>query len=1682
MAISPPEGASPLPSASRSMFLLKIVLGVIAMLLLGTSAGALDSAPVCSDALGWGTWAKVRLSQKTINMDDVVTLNFDIVGGPPNGFYCGYSQWQIQGTTSVTLNNPNASCFDIIDYSPKADSWHTVSVGTSSVTWGIIVQNPLPPSTINDNCFCRYWGGGQWADLSGCPPDGIKHGAYSPGASFSLTLKAKCAISDTAWRGCQDLASLSGNWGVGHSASASDYYKFGGSTAVSLTADPTSLPADGSVSRLLAHVFESESGVDMPSNQVNFSMLFGVLNPPSAVTNSTGYAVAELASPGVEGNDIVLASTPDGDSDQVQVSFTPATVPPIGPESELGRTIAMALVSDPVNPAIGNYVHSKYLFGFPGVGLPIGFEALYNSMAADRDGPLGYGWTHTFNVVLQASEPDVTIFWGDGRLDRFRNDGEGAYPAYQSKTEVVLTKPDSDTWVATLPNRVAYQFNAAGQLTSIADLNGNQIAFSHSSHLDQVTDTVGRQITFTYDGGRIQSIQTPLTAGATASFSYDPSGNLTGITDARGKTCGFTYDGSHRVLTQTDAKGVTVLTNVYDGEGRVSQQTDGSSNSTSFVYSSDAEGTNVVVTPPSGHAVEYEYDLALNLNRITDGSGNEVSFAVDSVGRIQRATDKNGNFTQVGYDSSGNAVQTRDRDGGLSSLTYNDMNRLTSVTDVMSRTTSLSYDDNGNITAVINPLGYKAGMVVDASGKPTTVKDFRNRPWTLSYNAAGLPQTVTNPLNAQTTYAYNEAGRPTQVSEPLGVSVQMTYDEAGNLSSLTDPLGHATNYVYDDNGNLVSQTFVPNSASASYSYDWAGRPVKFTDALGGEQSFEYDADGNLVRATDPDGVVTDYAYDESNRLISIVNALGHGVAYGYNAKGDLSSVTTAAGETWTFTYNPDGQLVTSTDPDSGGVSKTFDNAGRLTQMTDERGETTNYEYDKMDNLVKVIQPGQITTTYEYDSGRRLARALDPLGQAWAFTYNDVGMLTKRVAPDGKTDQYAYDALNRVTVWTMADGSTIAYGYDLNGRMTNATLPGPSIISFEYDAAGNLTSVADSSGVITMTYDLLGQMLSRTDVNGKTMAFTYTPAGRIETITYPGDKVVEYEYDAYGRLATVTDWLSNVTTIVYDLADRISRIDLPNGTSTEYEYDDLDRVETRVVKKSDNSVLVSHAYAYDAGGKIVSIASSQPQEPGSLDQNATYAYDAGNRLPSSSIDGAETTYAYDASGNLTSKTSGLKITNYAYDALNRLVSVDDGTNTTAYAYDGLGNRLSKTYNGDATRYVRNGGQVYMTLNGTGDAAGYNMFVGSLLLYSLDASGNILVYHTDESGSVVAMTDAGQNVLNAYAYGPYGELLASSGSLENPFQFVGAHGVMADENGLMYMQARYYDPELRRFITQDPIGTMGGLNVYAYAGGDPVGSIDPSGLQHSADELITAIKTWLDEGVELGLRDPGYLFPNVGSSVTINGVKVPCKAIVDYVDMNYTDKGVVDLVDRDFEKVYGPPKVLKPVARFAPRIKPVPPPGASQGAVPPPNTSQGAVPPPVAGAGGQGGNWLKRLAGSVAARIGLGKLIAHTTVRYVASTSVGEAAATYGVGSGVGLPIAGALVGGLYVGGKIGEANLVYDPITGKYISVNQGLIESMTPGFEKSYRTSDPTLKAALGVREFCKRSGIDFSSNLNMKP
>ena len=1079
--------------------------------------------------------------------------------------------------------------------------------------------------------------------------------------------------------------------------------------------------------------------------------------------------------------------------------------------------------SDPVNTATGNYIYSKKDLQLSGRGLPFLFERHYNSQSGE-DGPLGYGWGHTYYVTL-TEDPDsnVTIKWGDGKTETWSPDGGGGFDPQYGVFDDLIDNGDG-TYTLRKKDQTEYHFDTSGRLSNIVDRNGNTIGLTYTgSDLTQITDTVGRNVDLTHDAsGHITQAADPI--GRTVQFAYDASGDIASATDMNGNITAYTYDADHQMLTVVDPRGNTVVTNVYDAVKRVvNSQSDAKGGFTTYVYNEVDNKTTL--TDPLGNTYYHYHDELLRLIQEEDALGNSAHYSYDSAGNRIQVTDKNGNAKTYTYDSRGNVLTKTDALGHVTTITYDLNNNPLTRTDALGNVASYVYDVNGNLTTATDHLGNSTTTIYNSYGQPLTGTDKRGNTTTLDYDTEGNLDEVTDALGNLRTYTYDGAGRRLTSTDALGRTTTYTYDANDNFLTATDPLGNVTTHTYDGNDNRLTAAD-PLGHTTTYAYDVKDLLETSTDALGNTTGYSYDGLDRRISSTDKSGNVTTYSYDPVGNLISRTDALGNVTGYAYDANGNRLTVTDPLGNSATYTYDALDRVVSATGPLGNTGTTTYDALGRTISSTNAKGQTTGFVHDALGRLTGVTDAESGTVVYVYDENGNRLSTVDPNGNATIYFYDALNRMTQKTEALGNTHQYAFNAAGNMASQTDAKGNTINYAYDDADRLITITYPDASTVAFTYDANGNRLGMVDGLGTSTYSYDALNRLVSNTDAFGKAVAYGYDANGNRISLAYPDAKAVTYSYDALNRLVTVNDWVPNTTAYTYDAAGRLTDTSNPNGTTAAYTYDAASRLTGLLNAKSDSSVITDYTFTLDELGNHLQADKDEPVSPSLAPAAVAYTYDAENRMTSA----GGVTHTYDANGNLTARGSD----SFLYDYKDRLILSNIASVPTDYSYDGFGNRLAKDDDGTITKYILDiKGKVTNVLAETDNAGTITAYYvyGLGLISKILPDDTTICYHYDSRGSTAALTDAGENITDAYAYTSFGSLSNSAGSTPNSFKHLGRHGVIDEGNGLSYIRARYYSPEVGRFITKDPVtgkdGDSQSLNRYIYALNNPIILIDISG---------------------------------------------------------------------------------------------------------------------------------------------------------------------------------------------------------------------------------------------------------------
>lgn len=890
-------------------------------------------------------------------------------------------------------------------------------------------------------------------------------------------------------------------------------------------------------------------------------------------------------------------------------------------------------------------------------------------------------------------------------------------------------------------------------------------------------------------------------------------------------------------------------------------------------YKKNSDGT---FTPPP-HLYETLVKKTDGTFQLRDLSGLTRNF--DANGHLTSFVDKYGSTQSFAYDAAGFMTRTTDAAGRSVDFVKSASGKVESVTDPAGRTFRFLYDAAGNLTKFVSPTGNATSYQYDAKGNLTLMQDAAGTNFIrLTYDAEG--RVATHVDGAETwTYAYQPTLKRTTKRDSQGNTWTFEFNDAGSITKRTDPLGGSELYVYDANLN-VTQFTNKNGIKVTSTYDSKGLPLTVTDALGGVSSMTYDPTINRpLTMRDPLGNVTRFEYNAKGEVAKITNALGNSTQFQYEDRGLLTRTTDPLGNSTTFAYDSFGNVVRTTDTLGNVTNTTFGILGQALTTTDQEGRVsqfvyddelrlvradnplggvTAYEYDVLDNLVAVTTPGGGKTTYQFDALNRLVKKTNPLGQSTTYTYDKRDNLLSKTDPRGQTITYTYNALDRPSskarsgdnvsysydklgnLLTVADSdSSLTFVYDVLSRLTEfrtgSTAGQPAtVVRAAYDAAGNRKTMTDpSGGVTTYTYDALNQLSSFTNPANQTYAFEYDALSRRKKVTRPGGLSTTYAYDAGNRLTSLTHGgppgaLS--FTYAYDRVGNRQGVTDAQGTHS-YNYDSL----YRLTAASHTMSLPLESYGYDSiENRTTSHLSS------------TYTYDAANRLTS---DGAFD-YAYDAAGNLTRKTeraSG-KAVNFTYDGENQLTRIDfpDGS-FAAYRYDGLGRRIEKNAGGQLTRFVYDSQNILAEFSPSGtQTALYTQGSGIDDVLSVHRGAATYFYQSDALGSVARVVDDAGAVKASLVYDSFGQILSGTGDPQSAYAFQGRE--FDKESGLYYFRARYYDPRLGRFISEDPLGFEGGANFFAFVHNNPINSTDPLGLKGNPEycrRLLETIQNIIDK---------------------------------------------------------------------------------------------------------------------------------------------------------------------------------------------------------------------------------------------
>lgn len=983
--------------------------------------------------------------------------------------------------------------------------------------------------------------------------------------------------------------------------------------------------------------------------------------------------------------------------------------------------------------------------------------------------------------------------------------------------------------------------------------------YDKNGNVTKTIDEEANETTFVYDDqNRLEQKDEP--ESHTWAYEYYPNDTLLSKTDPWGFEYTYAYDKINQLTRLTDPDGDTIVSHSKNGElvyrrdaegrersnlvgpgGRLQVSTDGRGRTTTHLYDHNNNITDTTLAwsgaatgppqvqlhfqydaldrlthrhegyrEPIKRVTQYEYDRQSNTTREIDPEGRFTTYIYDERYRVKAivtpATSTNlRTHTLQKFDGVGNRVWTRDRRRNVTTVQYDDLHRPETITEALEPPIVNEYDKVGNITKVTDKRGHSKESIYDGLYRVTEqfVGTFRLllNEYDLGIGGSGLRQNAVTDANSnRAVYTLDFRGNATRITLPATADILNVYDYAGLLLSSTDASTFPTTYTYFDDGTLES----------------------VTNAESDRTTYTYDLFGNQAVITKPQLNTQTSTYDARNRLVSVQDDQGNRTRFEYDVNSNLR-----------HQYLP-----AASDSGSTHVEYTYDTLNRKRSHTQHKSSTSLvslYVYDAEGNVTQITDAGGQVFSNTYDALNRLVTETFPVSDdinsiVRSYDENNNPTRVTETKPGGvEVTDYTYDLLDRVTTRTQR-GHRVAYTYDNNGNRLTVTAPGGST-TYTYDSRNRLQTARASGAAVATTYRYLqnGWLDVVNHANNTSVDYDYFDDGQTQTITNrSGEAVISSFAYLYDRNNNRTQQIETQTSFA-----------TAQVLTTDYVYDSLDRLESYSEAAGDESHTASHTFtyfpSYDRKTEIV-LENAITIKDRSFEYDATYWLDS---ITETAGSGGAIQYTYDNNGNTLTKLDGTggdgpASTVFAYNRRNQLKTLASGEQgaevnrgTHHYNYSGMRIRHLNSDRGDI-EYIYDGDSIIDEVqNGTTTEIAHYRYGDRLL--SLDSGGQEQFYHYASLGTTANLSDSSGAIQVSYRVDPFGEITQQEGTSVNRQVFTGHEH--DEETGLIYMKARFYDPDTGRFLSQDSYlgesGTPPSLHRYLYAYSNPNVWIDPTG---------------------------------------------------------------------------------------------------------------------------------------------------------------------------------------------------------------------------------------------------------------
>jgi RHS repeat-associated protein len=961
--------------------------------------------------------------------------------------------------------------------------------------------------------------------------------------------------------------------------------------------------------------------------------------------------------------------------------------------------------------------------------------------------------------------------------------------------------------------------------------------------------------------------------------TYTALGQVATETDPEGRKILYDYDGVGNLILITIPHQKKTIEKKYDLRNQMFQSIEKADGLLAIEhYKYDNLGRKISSQDRFGQLTQFEYDefnrqILVTYPAIRDEHKQPIqpviSYTHDVFGNVLSITDARGYITSKTYNIRGYPTQILYPDGTSELFKYDTEGTLHRFLTRENEVMVYEYDDLGRIS-------HTETSKIVSEGEPIFLKGH-----SYEYNGLGVFEEKesegVNAFELMTRFQRDPAGR---------MIAAIRYD--GNLAE-NDPSSRKIEFIYDNLGREIKQKIWFGTGANDYSlecceYDLLGqvREKRFENAEGRtllQKYFDYDTAG---------GCIEEYTFHDGQRQTLTKT--------GYDPFGEPISYSDGPGNETVVIVDYSGNALRKTliDPFGNQTEILFDALGHIAS-TIKRGpqgillSSQNIFYDASDNktleMNESIWQGQSTgiqrTRWIYGPLERLEAQIEGEG-----------------TPEEKKTQFSYDRFGRLKTKTPPGASPLVYTYDKRGFMRqieHKAKEKEQCISnrYSYDDSGNITSATSHNGItIERDYDAFGQIIQETinylDTDTYSLNYFYDRRGRLTKIILPDQSKIAYSYTgllgrSVKRLSSQGKLLYQHTYDAYDDQGRLSKetgitgsriinhdqYGRKTGQQTDYfsekvpekGYDPLGSL--LAVERQGVFRLQSGTYTYDALSQLVS-EQTEHAKTYSNDSLGNCRFTNEEELEYNSLNqltgNSKRECSYDPQGNLLRKILDKTEARFTSDIFSHLIAVEKDDGTALFcAYDPFGRRIAKDL-----FYIKGKKKISLSSSrvfycgyhelGTLDADGriHELRVPDLSSQGLSQTSiaieigqKIYAPLHDISGNVITLIDATtKTVAESYVYSAFAEerIYDATGNrifrsaIGNPWRYKEKR--VDEETGLIYFGFRYYDPDVRRWTSPDPLGFLDGPNLYAFLHNNPLTSFDQLGLateKSSSDSL-------------------------------------------------------------------------------------------------------------------------------------------------------------------------------------------------------------------------------------------------------